>query len=112
MKLHELAERIEQAEPNAEPFDVARLCVLMTNYVGDLETLGEEAFEQKWDEMGLRLQAVTDQHEAIANELKVLSRKPPEEINHDDIWTLMRIIKVQAQVLRMYTAPPEWSAHG
>jgi hypothetical protein len=107
MKCHELVLRIEEMEPDAQPYDVARLCVLMTNYVNDIDQLDDQQFREAWDQMGLRLQAATDQHEAVAEELHAMADKAPDMVDMDDLWTLMRIIKVQAQVLKMYVSPPD-----
>ena len=55
-----------------------------------------------WNEMGLRLQAATDQHAAMTHDLEELAASDPEQFTRDQIWVLIRAIKVQSQVLQMY----------
>src|SRR5688572_30196707 len=103
MNCHELAERIEKLQPEAMPRDVARLCLLLTNFVDDTETLRDDkVLTQAWQDMGIRLQASTDQHAAMTEELELLAKSDPEKFTPDQIWILIRAIKVQSQVLQIY----------
>lgn len=90
-------------QPDASPRDVARLCLLLANQVDDLEDLADEQrFAAAWQEMGMRLQAATDQHAAMAEDLDGLSHHDPERFSLDQVWVLIRAIKVQSQVLQLY----------
>ena len=103
MTCHDLAARIEQLQPEALPRDVARLCLLLTNYVEDIDDLeDEERLSEVWQEMGIRLQAATDQHAAMTSELEQLARTDPDQFSMDQVWILIRAIKVQSQVLQLY----------
>ena len=107
MKCHELADRIEHLQPEAMPRDVARLCLLLTNYVDDIELLeDDEHLSQAWQEMGIRLQAATDQHAAMTEELERLADTSPDALNLEQVWVLIRAIKVQSQVLQLYVGQP------
>ena len=107
MTCHDLAARIEELQPDAMPRDIARLCLLLTNYIDDIEELqDEDRLSEVWQEMGIRLQATTDQHAAMTAELEELSRTPPERFSMDQIWILIRAIKVQSQVLQLYVGQP------
>ena len=107
MKCHELADRIERLQPEAMPRDVARLCLLLANYVNDIELLDDdEHLSQAWQEMGIRLQAATDQHAAMTEELERLADTSPDELNLEQVWILIRAIKVQSQVLQLYVGQP------
>lgn len=98
-----LAARIAEMQPDATPRDVARLCLLMMNSVEDLTALDDEdLLNDAWQEIGLRLQAATDQHAAMTDELETLARSDPQQFSPDQIWVLIRAIKVQSQVLRLY----------
>jgi hypothetical protein len=44
----------------------------------------------------------TDQHAAMTEELEELAASDPKSFNQDQIWILIRAIKVQSQVLQMY----------
>jgi hypothetical protein len=109
LSCHELAERIEELQPEAMPSDVARLCLLLTNYKRDLDELDDpERLTQVWQEMGIRLQAATDQHAAMTAELEELAQSNPQQFTLEQIWTLIRAIKVQSQVLQLYVGKPQW----
>jgi hypothetical protein len=107
MTCTELAQRIERLQPNASPQDVARLCLLLANCEGDLELLRDgRALGAAWKRAGLKLQVATDQHAAMTQELEELAASDPQSFNQDQIWVLIRAIKVQSQVLQMYVGHP------
>lgn len=107
MNCGDLAAQIEKLQPDAMPRDVARLCLLLTNYVDDLEELDDdERLSEVWQEMGIRLQAATDQHAAMTAELEQLAQSDPNSFSLDQIWVLIRAIKVQSQVLQLYVGQP------
>lgn len=107
MKCTQLVERIERLQPQAFPRDVARLCLLLTNCVDDLAALDDERqLTTAWQQMGIKLQAATDQHEAMTQELEDLARSDPKQFSPDQIWVLLRAIKVQSQILQMYVGHP------
>lgn len=103
MSCTELAKQIEKLQPNAMPQDVARLCLLLTNTVDDLETLRDHRLlHDAWKRTGLKLQVATDQHAAMTEELENLAASDPKTFTQDQIWILIRAIKVQSQILQMY----------
>jgi hypothetical protein len=107
MKCQELAERIQQLQPGASAQEIARLCLLLANnidHLGDLQD--EDRLKLAWQQMGLKLQAATDQHAAMTQELEDLANSDPEQFSRDQIWVLIRAIKVQSQVLQMYVGQP------
>jgi len=107
MTCQELASRIEQLQPDALPRDVARLCLLLSNAVADLDSLrDDERLREAWTCTGLRLQAITDQHAAMTEDLETLARDEPSELTDDDVWRLFRAIKVQTRVLDLYVGQP------
>lgn len=107
MKCQSLASRIEELQPSAQARDVARLCLLLTNAVGDVERLQDDStLRSAWKEMGLRLQAATDQHAAMTEELELLAKSDPRQFSADQIWILIRAIKVQSQILQLYVGAP------
>jgi hypothetical protein len=107
MKCHELAERIQQLQPGASTQEIARLCLLLANNPGELVDLRDETcLKSAWQQMGLQLQAATDQHAAMTQELEDLANSDPERFTRDQIWVLIRAIKVQSQVLQMYVGQP------
>jgi hypothetical protein len=107
MNCHQLAARIEKLHPEAEPRDIARICLLLSNTSDNLEMLDDEQIlESAWREMGLKLQAASDQHAAMTFELEELARSDPKGFNPEQVWILIRAIKVQSQVLQMYLGEP------
>jgi hypothetical protein len=103
MTCGELAHQIERLQPSAAAQDVARLCLLLTNSVDDLDSLRQQcALHDAWKRTGLQLQVATDQHAAMTQELEDLAASDPESFNREQIWILIRAIKVQSQVLQMY----------
>jgi hypothetical protein len=107
MNCQTLAERIQRLEPMADPREVARTCLLLTNSVDSLDQLGSnQALLEAWRELSLRLQLATDQHAAMTEELEQLARSDPEGFSKDQIWILIRAIKVQSQVLQLYLGEP------
>jgi hypothetical protein len=103
MTCQDLAARIERLQPHALPRDVARLCLLLANYVDDLSCLNDdESLTHVWQAMGMRLQAATDQHAAMTEELENLAQVNPGEFSMEQIWVLIRAVKVQSQVLQLY----------
>ena len=103
MNCTELAGRIERMQPGAEAKDVTRLCLLLANATDDVGNFtDDQALTRAWREMGLKLQAATDQHAAMTEELERLARSDPQKFTPDQIWVLIRAIKVQSQILQLY----------
>ena len=106
MNCHELAQRIEHIQPEAVPRNVARLCLLLSNCADDLDALSsEDALARAWSDVGLKIQAATDQHAAMTDELERLALGDPQQFTPEQIWVLIRAIKVQSQVLQLYVGP-------
>ena len=107
MNCQQLAHQIEEMQPDASPQDVARLCLLLTNSVENLANLHDNrSLHQAWKETGLKLQVATDQHAAMTQELEELASSDPQEFSQEQIWILIRAIKVQSQILQMYVGHP------
>ena len=103
MTCDELAASIRKLQPEATPRDIARLCLLLANFVEDITEYDDESsLCNAWREMGIRLQAATDQHAAMTEELEQVVQCDPREFTAEQIWVLIRAIKVQSQVLQMY----------
>jgi hypothetical protein len=107
MTCEELAQRIQRMQPAAGTRDVARLCLLLANTTDDVSKLDDDALlTAAWRDAGLRLEAATDQHAAMTEELESLARSDPQEFTPDQIWVLIRAIKVQGQILQLYLGEP------
>ncbi len=98
-------------QPGAMPREVARLCLLLSNYVGDLRCLDdEERLARAWREMGIRLKAATDQHAAMTEDLEELARTDPSKFSLQQVWVLIRAIRVQSQILQLYVGQSQSAA--
>jgi hypothetical protein len=107
MNCFELAQRIQELEPQASAKDVARVCLLLANNNSNLAELRDfDRLQTAWKETGLKLQAATDQHAAMTQELEELANSDPEKYSQDQVWVLIRAIKVQSQVLQLYVGQP------
>ncbi len=108
MKCQELAERIQQLEPSANNVDVARLCLLISNAVDAIDDVDAKSdLPGLYREMGLKVQAATDQHAAMTQELEELASSDPSTFSKEQVWILIRAIKVQSQVLQLYVGGAE-----
>lgn len=107
MTCQQLAERIERLQPDATPQDVARLCLLLANKHNDLAALDDDKqLQHAWQETGLKLQFATDQHAAMTSELEELANSDPKSFSQEQVWVLIRAIKVQSQILQLYVGHP------
>ena len=107
MNCTEIANKIERYNPDAGALEVARMCTLICSAVSNLDVLNDDAkFVEIWDEVNMRLQAATDQHAAVTEDLERLSNSDPNEFTPEQIWILVRSIKVQNQLLRLYVGDP------
>jgi hypothetical protein len=107
MNCEDLARRIHELEPHASAQDIARLCLLLTTHQADLDRLeSPDRLRAAWQETCLKLQFATDQHAAMTQELEELASSDPEKYSHEQVWVLIRAIKVQSQVLQLYVGHP------
>lgn len=106
LSCHDLAARIEALQPGAPPRDVARLCLLLANHLVCSGEFDEQQLGRAWEAMSMRLQAATDQHAAMTDELEGLTGLTPQQFGAEQVCVLIRAIKVQSQVLQLYVGQP------
>lgn len=107
MNCHELAERIQCVAPELSAVDVARLSLMILIQTKDAQSLRDESkLLSAWRNASFRLEAASDQHAAVAGELDALCGDGPIEFNPDQLWMLLRAVKVQSQILELYTDQP------
>ncbi len=103
MDAAELVQRIATLKPDLAQTELLRLGLLVAQRVASLDdSFTDGALEQHCSEVCLQLDAATDQHEAVAGELDSLASTAPCDFSSDHLWTLVRAIKVQSQVLNLY----------
>ena len=111
MKCSAVAKKIESLDKRATPIDVARICTLLSSVISDESQLADDDFFfDVWKDVNLRLAAASDQHAAVTQELERFADSDPTKFTQDQIWVLVRAIKIQSQLLRMYVGGPEVSS--
>ncbi len=107
MKCSDIAIKIEEINPLADARDVARICALICNAVPDRNRLADSEFLLKtWEEVNLRLQAATDQHAAVNEDLESIVADGAAGFTDAQIGVLARSIKIQNQILQFYVGEP------
>ena len=103
MTCHDLARRLAELRPDLNPVEIARLCLVLLGNSPNPERLSDDRqLMSAWQNASFRLEAATDQHEAVVSELETLLGDGPIEFNPDQLWTLLRAVKVQSQLLELF----------
>jgi hypothetical protein len=107
MTCHELAQRIADIQPELSAVDIARLSLLILSQAEDIHSLADhENLISAWRNATFRLEAASDQHAAVAMELDAMCSQGPIKFTPDQLWLLLRAVKVQSQILDLYTDQP------
>lgn len=104
MTCHELAKRLSELKPELSAIDVARLCLMILSQTEGDDLRDDAELLSAWQHASFRLEAASDQHAAVADELAAACDDNPHGFNQDQLWILLRAVKVQSQVLELYTA--------
>lgn len=103
----DIATRVQKKRETRTPQEVARQSLLILNSVDDPQLLeNDDVFEEVSQEVEMRFQAVSDQHAAMTCELEQLACSDPRKFSPEQIWILVRAIKVQSQVLQLFSGNP------
>ena len=104
-----LAENVQKLEPNAELQHVARICLLLSNAAESTDDLtDQQKLKNAWREMNLRLQAATDQHAAVTEELETMAQSDPSKFDKEQVWTLMKVPKKLLDCVWISPVPPQF----
>jgi hypothetical protein len=107
MTCQELANRLQTLAPELSPVDIARLSLMILTQTNDTDSLSSETeLINAWKNASFRLEAASDQHAAVADELDQLCGDGPIEFSPDQLWLLLRAVKIQGQLLELYTDQP------
>lgn len=107
MTCHELAKRLSELQPELCPVDVARIALMILSQCDDTDQLADDAaLVTAWKNATFRLEAASDQHAAVAEELDAMCSDGPVKFTPDQLWVLLRAVKVQSQILELYTDQP------
>jgi len=107
MTCHEIAQRLSALHPELPQVDIARLALMILAQSDDPSSLqDDDALVEAWQSATFRLESASDQHAAVANELDAMCNDGPVEFTSDQLWILLRAVKVQSQILELYTDQP------
>ena len=107
MTCHDLAKRLSELQPELSQADIARLALMIFTQSADPTALADDAaLMSAWKNATFRLEAASDQHAAVAEELDSMCSDGPVQFSPDQLWVLLRAVKVQSQILELYTDQP------
>ena len=107
MTCADLAKRLSELNPDLDQVGVARLALLILSQSADPNSLtDDDLLLAAWRNATFRLEAASDQHAAVAEELEAICESGPVHFTPDQIWVLLRAVKVQSQILELYTEQP------
>ncbi len=106
MDANRLVEVVTHYMPSASPAEVLCMSMLICHHVESIDSLemGDD-LESLVRDLNLQLSLHEDQHAAIAEDLDSLASTEPTQFNVQHLWTLIRAIKVQSQLLNFYIGP-------
>ena len=107
MTCHDLVKRLSELQPELSQADIARLALMIFTQCPDPSGLSDDAvLMSAWKNATFRLEAASDQHAAVAEELDSMCSDGPVQFSPDQLWVLLRAVKVQSQILELYTDQP------
>lgn len=104
MIAQDLVQAVSDLRPEYTPAQQLRIALLLSLQHADINELTTDSIEleQQLSNVSMQLSATTDQHAAVSGELDSLASTSPCEFTPDHLWTLVRAIKVQSQILDLY----------
>ncbi len=113
-----MIERLARLYPHYGQSELLRMGLLLSHHLpqfgdracDDLECqlpASDQELRSLSQEISLQLNAAGDQHAAVADELDSLAATAPCDFSPAHVFTLVRAIKVQSQVLNFYLGPVE-----
>jgi hypothetical protein len=83
--------------------DLFRVGFLLTQHADPTRLSDAHYLKEVWIELTLRLQAAADQQAAVTEELEAIANTDPQKFTPQQIWTLIKAIKVLSQTLEFYS---------
>jgi hypothetical protein len=106
MTCQEIARHLADLHPEMSQPQIAQLCLLVLRTGGSEPLEDAVAVAKAARAASFRLDAATDQHAAMTAELEAIFGEGPVRFSADQIWTLLRAVKVQSQLLELYAGTP------
>ena len=106
MNAIELVQAITESRPDLALEEHLRLALLVSVQVADRKQLEDpQLLSAQADTVLAKLAASTDQHAAMTDEIDSLAATAPCEFRPEHVWTLVRALRVQSQILNLYLGP-------
>jgi hypothetical protein len=106
VEAQQLTTQLAELRPDLPAAELLRLALLLALQNPDLKVLENDGeLERQCQEIGWQLSATSDQHAAVADELDSLAATTPCDFSPNHLWTLVRAIKVQNQIINLYLGP-------
>ena len=106
MNAQQLVSAIANLRPDYSPAEHLRIALLLSLQHNDLQKFSNPTeLERQCLEVIVKLSATSDQHAAVSGELDSLATTAPCDFTPDHLWTLVRALKVQSQILNLYLGP-------
>jgi len=83
--------------------DLFRIGFLLTQHADPNRLTDADYVKEAWIELTLRLQAAADQQSAVTEELEAMASTDPQKFTPQQVWTLIKAIKVLSQTLEFYS---------
>lgn len=103
MNAAHLVNDIQLVMPAASQFEILQMAYLVSLEAAETDRENPERLRQLVREIQLRLKAASDQFTAVAHELSAVGRFDPCKFSPNQLWSLLRSIKVHSQLLQLYT---------
>lgn len=101
-----LIQQVSDLDPNLDAAQLLRVAYLISAHLSPDQQNSDqcpEKLQEIWQELTLRLQAASDQHAAVTEELEALASTDPQKFSPTQVWTLVKAIKVLSQLLNLYS---------
>jgi hypothetical protein len=106
MTCQKIARHLADLHPDMNQTQIAQLCLLILRTAGEEQPDDQTTITKAARAATFRLDAATDQHAAMTAELEMIFGQGPVRFSADQIWTLLRAVKVQSQLLELYAGTP------
>jgi hypothetical protein len=97
MTISQFVERVEEILPHQPSWRILAIAqVLWASWEkGTISEIDKQSVTQAM----IRLRSMDEQHAAVAQELDRLASTTPQEFEPSHVWTLIRAIKIQSQII-------------
>ena len=103
MNLFKILSSTKEIRPNASDEQIVRWILMM---LVSEESITEESLASSVMQAEQTSRLMEDQVAAVTEELDMLASSQPSEFSPSHIWTLLKAIRVQQQMLELYDPTP------